>query len=429
MSDHRAVRVLRAGRLPIVIGASVVMLVVNGWLRAQTPPRLLGFSSVSSAAELDREKQFGTLLSAKANEADFDVMTAEPHHVGSPYEIRLADYVADQMKAAGLETTKYEYGVLVPWPGERMIEVVAPDRVKLDVDEETLRGDRWAAMPGILPAYNAYSPSGDVTADVVYVNFGVPADYDTLAKIGVDVKGKIVIARYGGSWRGIKPKVAAEHGAVGCIIYSDPHEDGYFKGDVYPRGPWRSQDGAQRGSVADISLYAGDPLTPSIGATRDAKRLPTKEAPSLTKIPVLPISYADALPILRNLGGPMAPQAWRGALPISYHLGPGPAIAHLKLEFDWKLVPAYDVIARLEGTERPDQWIIRGNHHDAWVFGASDPVSGTVALLEEARAVGELSKNGFKPRRTIIYAAWDGEEPGLLGSTEWVETHAEVLAR
>src|SRR5207237_1395736 len=237
------------------------------------------------------------------------------------------------------------------------------------------------------------------------------------------------IARYGGSWRGIKPKVAAEHGAVGCIIYSDPRDDGYFQGDVYPKGPFRNENGAQRGSVMDMPVHPGDPLTPGVGATKDAKRLDRKDAEVITKIPVLPISYSDALPLLRELAGPVAPTDWRGALPITYHLGPGPARVHLKLEFDWKMVTARNVIARLAGSEHPDQWIVRGNHYDAWVNGASDPISGLVAELEEARAIGELAKSGRRPKRTIIYAAWDGEEEGLLGSTEWAETHADELRR
>jgi len=238
-----------------------------------------------------------------------------------------------------------------------------------------------------------------------------------------------VLARYGGSWRGIKPKVAAEHGAVGCLIYSDPRDDGYFQGDVYPKGPYRNEWGAQRGSVADMPLFPGDPLTPGVGAVKGVKRLDLKSAPTLTKIPVMPISYGDALPLLRALGGPVAPAAWRGALPVTYHLGPGPATVRLKLEFNWDIKPIYNVVARLKGSERPDEWVIRGNHHDAWVNGADDPVSGMVALLEEARAVGELTKTGWRPKRTIVYCAWDGEEPGLLGSTEWAEAHAEELRR
>jgi N-acetylated-alpha-linked acidic dipeptidase len=241
------------------------------------------------------------------------------------------------------------------------------------------------------------------------------------------VAGKIVLARYGGSWRGIKPKLAAEHGAVGCILYSDPREDGFWQGDVYPGGAFRNEDGAQRGAVLDLPRYPGDPLTPGRGATKNAERLAIEDAETLTKIPVLPISYGDALPLLAALEGPVAPPAWRGALPLTYHIGPGPALVHLEVEHDWNTVPLYDVIATLKGSELPDEWIIRGNHHDAWVHGASDPISGLVALLEEARVVGALAKAGHRPKRTIVYAAWDGEEPGLLGSTEWVETHSAVL--
>jgi N-acetylated-alpha-linked acidic dipeptidase len=268
-----------------------------------------------------------------------------------------------------------------------------------------------------------------VTAPLVYVNYGVPRDYEELAERGIDVKGKIVIARYGGSWRGIKPKVAAEHGAVGCLIYSDPRNDGYYQGDVYPKGPFRNENGAQRGSVADMPLFPGDPLTPGVGATADAKRLDLKTAPTLTKIPVLPISYSDAQPLLRALAGPLAPDGWRGALPLTYHLGPGPATVHLKVESNWDQAIARDVIARLRGAERPDEWVIRGNHHDAWVNGADDPLSGQVAMMAEGRALGELLKTGWRPKRTIIYCAWDGEEPGLLGSTEWAEAHAETLKK
>jgi N-acetylated-alpha-linked acidic dipeptidase len=279
-----------------------------------------------------------------------------------------------------------------------------------------------------LPVYNAYSIDGDVTGELVYVNYGIPADYDELERRGIDVKGKIVIARYGGSWRGIKPKVAAERGAIGCLIFSDPRDDGYVQGDPYPTGGWRSDRGAQRGSVADMPTYPGDPLTPFVAATKDAKRPPFTEAETLTKIPVLPIAWADALPLLRAMTGPVAPAEWRGGLPTPYHLGPGPARVRLKLEFDWQLVPAYNVIATMTGSEFPDQWIVRGNHHDAWVAGATDPVSGMVAVMEEARAIAELTRTGWTPRRTLVFAGWDAEEPGLLGSTEWVEDHAGTLS-
>jgi N-acetylated-alpha-linked acidic dipeptidase len=277
-----------------------------------------------------------------------------------------------------------------------------------------------------LPTYNAYSIDGDVTAPLVYVNQGVRADYEQLDRMGVSVKGAIVIARYGGAWRGIKPKIAAEHGAVGCIIYSDPKDDGYAPGETFPAGPYRPEQGVQRGAVSD-TYYQGDPLTPGYGATKDAKRLPIEGNPQLTKIPVLPISYGDAQPLLTAIGGQTVPREWRGGLPITYHMGPGPAKVHLKVAFNWDIKPIYDVIARIPGSAFPDQWIIRGNHHDAWVNGAEDPISGQVALLEEARSMSELVKQGWKPKRTIIFCAWDGEEPGLLGSTEWVETHQDEL--
>jgi len=306
--------------------------------------------------------------------------------------------------------------------------MTAPTYFRARLEEPSLAEDSTSGQKKEqLPTYNAYSIDGDVEGELVYVNFGLPKDYEELARHGIDVRGKIALARYGGSWRGIKPKVAAEHGAVGCLIYSDPSGDGYSEGDPWPKGGWRSRDSVQRGSVADMPLYSGDALTPGVGATPDAKRLPLAEAKTLTRIPVLPISYGDAEPLLRALAGPMAPEGWRGALPLPYHLGPGPARVHLRLKFDWSLKPVNDVIAVLRGSELPDEWIVRGNHHDAWVNGATDPVSGMAALLGEARAVGQLAQQGFRPRRTLVYAAWDGEEPGLLGSTEWAETHGDEL--
>jgi N-acetylated-alpha-linked acidic dipeptidase len=348
--------------------------------------------------------------------------------VGSPFGKEVAEFLAAQFRGWGYDTRIETFQVLFPTPVARVVEMVAPTRFAAKLAEPALKEDSTSAQASEqLPVYNAYSVDGDVTGELVYVNYGVPRDYEELERRGIDVKGRIVIARYGGSWRGIKPKVAAEHGAIGCLIYSDPRDDGYFQGDPYPRGSWRSEQAAQRGSVADMPLYPGDPLTPGVGATADARRLPLGEARTLTRIPVLPLSWSDALPLLRELAGPLAPEAWRGALPIAYHLGPGPARVHLKLAFDWKQVPAYDVIAVMRGAERPDEWIIRGNHHDAWVNGANDPVSGLVAMMAEAKAVAALRQEGFVPRRSIVYAAWDGEEPGLLGSTEWAEAHAAEL--
>ncbi len=405
--------------------------------------RLIAVSLLLTLPLAARQPIFGFADSSKqhALEAKFDAslnrdnlrtwmkrLTARPHHLGSPYGKENAEYIASLFRSWGYETEIERFDVLFPTPKTRVVELLAPQRFAAKLVEPPLAEDGTSdQIREMLPPFNAYSIDGNVTGDLVYVNYGVPRDYEELARNGIDVRGKIVIARYGGSWRGIKPKVAAEHGAIGCIIYSDPRDDGYFAGDVYPKGAYRSDGSAQRGSVADMPVYSGDPLTPGVGATTNAKRLDRKDATTLTKIPVLPISYGDALPLLRALSGPVAPDSWRGALPITYHLGPGPARVHLEVAFDWNIVPAYDVIARLRGSELPDQWIVRGNHHDAWVHGASDPISGLVALMEEARAIGELAKAGLRPRRTLVYAAWDGEEQGLLGSTEWVETHLPEL--
>ena len=390
---------------------------------------VLGFNQEGATHQRSLEAQLDSLLQKDHLREWMKRMAARPHHLGSAYGKENAEFIAALFRSWGFETVIEEFKVLFPSPRKRFLEMTAPEKFMARLMEPEIKEDSTSGQAGQLPIYNAFSVDGDVQGQLVYVNYGVPKDYEVLAEKGIDVNGKIVIARYGVSWRGIKPKVAAEHGAIGCLIYSDPREDGYFQGDPYPKGAWRNEFGAQRGSVVDMSLYPGDPLTPGAGATEDAKRLSIKEAPTLTKIPVLPIAYSDALPLLRALGGPVAPQDWRGALPLTYHLGPGAATVHLTVEFDWKLVRAYDVIAKIRGSERPDQWIIRGNHHDAWVFGAYDPLSALVALLEEARAVGELSKSGWRPKRTLVYAAWDGEEPGLLGSTEWVEAHDEELKK
>jgi N-acetylated-alpha-linked acidic dipeptidase len=389
---------------------------------------LLGFSDEGARAQRGLEQRFDAALRADDLREWMRRLSARPHSLGSPYGKENADFLASLFRSWGYDTRIEEFGVLFPTPKTRVLEMVEPTRFQALLSEPALKEDATSDQAAEqLPVYNAYSIDGDVTGPLVYVNYGVPKDYEELERRGVDVKGKVVIARYGGSWRGIKPKVAAEHGAVGCLIYSDPRDDGYFEGDVYPEGAYRNERGAQRGSVADMPLFPGDPLTPGVGATPDAKRLARSEAPTITKIPVMPISYSDATPLLRALRGPVAPESWRGALPLTYHVGPGPAKVHLKLAFDWKQVPAYDVIARLPGSERPDEWIVRGNHHDAWVNGANDPISGLVPMLAEAKAIAELHKGGWSPRRTIVFAAWDGEEPGLLGSTEWVEAHADEL--
>jgi N-acetylated-alpha-linked acidic dipeptidase len=380
------------------------------------------------SAERDWEQKFQALPQPANLREYMQAIASEPHHAGSPGSRKVADYILGKFTSWGLNATIEQSEALIPFPVDRVLELVSPDRYTASLREPAVAVDPDSSDPGGLPTFNAYAADGDVTADLVYVNYGTPEDYEGLAKLNVDVKGKIVLARYGRSWRGIKPKVAWEHGAVGCIIYSDPRDDGYFQGDVYAEGAWRPGAGVQRGGVMDMPIHPGDPLTPGTAAASGAPRLDRAQSKTLLKIPVLPISYDDALPLLRNLKGAVAPEAWRGALPVTYHVGPGPAKVHLKLSFDWQIRPLYNVIARIDGSEYPDEWVIQGNHHDAWVTGASDPTSGNVALMETARGLAELLKAGWKPRRTIIMASWDGEEWGLLGSTEWAEKHREELA-
>jgi N-acetylated-alpha-linked acidic dipeptidase len=390
---------------------------------------LRGYLGNSAASEQEWEQKFQAIPSPDNMKSYMQLLAAEPHHVGSSYDEKNSEWLLAQYKKWGWDAHMETFQVLFPTPKERLLELVEPTHFVATLREAPVPGDPTSSQQNEqLPTYNAYSADGDVTAPLVYANYGVPEDYEQLDRMGISVKGAIVITRYGHSWRGIKPKLAAEHGAVGCIIYSDPRDDGYYEGEVFPKGPYRPDDGVQRGSVAKMEIYPGDPLTPGVGATADAKRLALKDAETLETIPVLPISYGDALPLLKALGGPVAPDNWRGALPLTYHVGPGPAKVHLKLSFNWDLKPVRDVVAKLPGSVYPDEWVMRGNHYDAWVNGAEDPISGQVAELEEARSMGELYKQGWRPKRTIIYFAWDGEEPGLLGSTEWVEEHAAELA-
>jgi N-acetylated-alpha-linked acidic dipeptidase len=408
----------------------LVPLLAATLLAAEPGGGLTGFTVESARAEREWETRFKALPNPDSLRSYMRLLSARPHHVGSPYDKANAEWLQARLASWGWDAKLERFDVLFPTPRTRVVELVAPTRFRTKLEEPAVAGDPTTSQRAEqLPSYNAYSADGDVTAPLVYVNYGVPADYERLGRLGVSVKGAIVIARYGGSWRGIKPKVAAENGAVGCLIYSDPKDDGYWVTDVFPAGPARPRDGVQRGSVADMPVHPGDPLTPGIGAVPGAPRLPLDSATTLTRIPVLPISYGDAQPLLAALRGPVAPAEWRGALPITYHVGAGPARVHLVVKSNWDTKPIYDVIARIPGAEAPDEWVVRGNHYDAWVNGAVDPISGQISLLEEARALGELRKQGWKPRRTIVYAAWDGEEPGLLGSTEWVETHAEELDR
>jgi len=412
--------------------ASIVLiftLVASSFSFGADDAALVGYSPKSSASEREWEAKFKAIPDPANLREYMQRLSARPHHVGSPYDKDNAEWILAHFKEWGLDAHIETFHVLFPTPKLRVVEMVSPTKFTAKLEEPAIAIDPTSNQKSEqLPTYNAYSVDGDVTAPLVFVNYGLPEDYDKLERLGVSVKGAIVIAKYYHSWRGVKPKVASEHGAIGCLIYSEPQDDGYTVDNVFPNGPMRNPDGVQRGSVMDFaSSNPGDPLTPGWGATEGAKRLTIKEAKSLTKIPVMPISYGDAQPLLAALAGPMAPEEWRGSLPIPYHVGPGPAKVHLKVEFNWDIKPVYDVIAKIPGSVAPEEWIVRGNHHDAWVNGAEDPVSGQVSLMEEARGLAQLVKQGWKPRRTIIYTAWDGEEPMLLGSTEWAEMHADEL--
>jgi len=418
----------RTAAIASILFVGISLAPIGSHVAADELP-LFGYSAESSRVERQWEEKLRAIPSPENLRAYMQKLSAHPHHVGSPADKENAEWIAAKFKEFGLDTHIEQFDVLFPTPKERLVELVeGGPKFVAKLQEPALKQDPTSdQLNEQLPTYNAYSIDGDVTAPLVYVNYGIPEDYEQLDRMGISVAGKIVIARYYHSWRGIKPKVAAEHGALGCLIYSDPHEDGFVQGETYPAGAFRPPDGVQRGSVADMPFYPGDPLTPGVGATKDAKRLKIEDAPTITKIPVLPISYADAQPLLAALTGRVAPEGWRGGLGITYHIGPGPAKVHLKVKSNWDIKPLYDVIGEIPGATFPGEWVIRGNHHDGWVNGAEDPISGQVALMEEARALGDLVKSGWKPKRTIIYCAWDGEEPGLLGSTEWAEQHYDEL--
>jgi N-acetylated-alpha-linked acidic dipeptidase len=408
------------------------LLAATGFFSAvalAAPDDLTGFKAASSDAERAAEKAFDGALDPAEMRAWLQQMSAEPNPVGSEHDKANADFMLAKYKEWGWDARIETFEVLAPSPKSVLLELVGPTPFKAKLAEAAVDGDHTAGAAGTMPAYNAFGADGDVTGDLVYANYGLESDFAELARRGIDVKGKIVLTRYGACFRGLKARNAQEHGAIACLIYSDPHEDGYFVGDPYPKGAWRPEDGIQRGSVEDLTLYAGDALTPGVGATKDAKRLDPADAMVLPKIPVLPLSYGDAKPLLAALEGPVAPAAWRGALPLTYHLGPGPAKVHVAVASDWGLKTIYDVIAVMPGSTFPNQWVIRGNHHDGWVTGAWDPLAGNVSVMEEAKAIGALVKTGWRPKRTLVYCSWDGEEYGLLGSTEWAETHAAELQR
>jgi N-acetylated-alpha-linked acidic dipeptidase len=407
-------------------GASAFLAAAPAALAA--PGAILGFSPAAAEAERALEARFDASLSPEAIRERLRLMSAEPNQVGSPHDKANAEYTLAQFKAWGWDAHIEVFSVLYPTPKAESLELLGPAPFKASLTEPPIPGDESSArQAGGLPAYVAYGADGDVTAPLIYVNYGMPADYLALARLGLDVKGKIVIARYGAGWRGLKPKLAYEHGAVGCIIYSDPADDGYGAGDAYPKGPWRPEFGLQRGSVQDIPIESGDPLTPGYGAVEGAPRLTLAQAKTILHIQVIPISWGEAQHFLAALEGPVAPKGWRGSLPITYHVGGAGVQAHLMVQSNWDQKPLYDVIAVMKGSRFPDEWVIRGNHRDGWVFGAEDPLSGQTALMEEAKSLGALAKSGWRPARTLIYASWDGEEPGLLGSTEWAETHAAEL--
>lgn len=394
-------------------------------LNAET---IIGFSEEGSLYQKQIETDYDRSLNALEMDKWMKYLSKEPHHVGSLAGKENAEYIAQLFESWGFDVEIEEYYVLIPTPMIRELSLISPTTYKATLTEDSLVEDPSTFVrENLLPPYNAFSIDGKVEGELVFVNYGMPQDYEILDRYGIDVKGKIAIAKYGKSWRGIKPKLAGEKGAIATIIYSDPADDGYGMGDVYPKGPFKNDSAVQRGSVMDMPTYPGDVLTPGIGATKTAERLSFEEATTITKIPVLPISYRDALPLLSAMGGPAVPKEWRGGLPITYHLGPGPAKVKLNLKFNWQTTTAYNVIAKLNGSLYPDEWVIRGNHHDGWNHGAADPISGMVALLAEAKSVAKLAKSGKRPARTIIYAAWDAEEVGLIGSTEWAEEHADEL--
>jgi N-acetylated-alpha-linked acidic dipeptidase len=406
---------------------ALALAVVQSPAPAPAPALIRGFSRDMLPAQQQREEALRAVPSRDSLRARMRLLAAFPHEAGTERSRRVAELILARFRAAGLDARIEEFEALMPRPTSRLVQLVAPESVLATLRETEVAGDPTSGQTDQLPTYNAFSPDGDVTGDLVYVNYGVPDDYKVLDSLGIDVRGKIVIARYGRSWRGIKPKLAAERGAIGCLIYSDPRDDGYFVDDVYPAGPMRPPQGVQRGSVMDMPTYPGDPLSPGWGSVPGGRKLTVAEAQTIAKIPVLPISYGDAEPLLRQLKGPVPPEGWRGSLPLTYHIGPGPARVRIAIKFEWASRPLHNVIARVPGAVHPNQWVIYGNHHDAWVNGANDPISGMVTVEEAARAVGALLKTGWRPARTLVFAAWDGEEWGLLGSTEWAEHHAAEL--
>jgi len=411
-------------RLGAVTGVLIAGLGVLGAGRAGP---LRGFLPAEARREAEFEAQFRRLPTPDRAGEDLRVLTQEPHVAGTPGDYRTAQFVLNQFRASGLDAEIVDYRVLLAYPRRVKVDLVEPIRRRGPTPENSTRRRGGKDFDGLLP-YNAYSPSGDVSAEVVYANYGMPQDYDRLKSAGIDVAGKIVLVRYGRCFRGVKARVAEDRGAAGLLIYSDPADDGYRFGEVFPRGPWRPPTAVERGSILSLSDYSGDPVTPGAVATKRARRLPMGKA-RLPRVPTAPLSYGDAEPILEHLEGPAAPPDWQGALPLNYRFGPGPSKVHLKLSMDFRVRPIWDVEARIPGAEHPEEWVVVGNHRDAWGYGAADPASGTAPLLAVARGFGQLLQQGWRPKRTIILASWDAEEFGLIGSTEWAEEHAAQLAQ
>ncbi|HXM60400.1 MAG TPA: M28 family metallopeptidase [Terriglobales bacterium] len=390
------------------------------------------FGFRDAAVETEQESRFLAVPDPKLAEQHLHVLTQAPHVAGSPEDKATADYVAQKFREAGLDTETVEYRVWMNYPKEISVDVSAPADVHMHgPTPEHVEGDSYADDPRVITPFNAMSPSGDAEAEVVYANYGTPEDFKKLEQLKVDVRGKIVLVRYGQNFRGVKAFLAQERGAAGIIIYSDPADDGWRRGDKYPNGPWRPDTGVQRGSIGYMFEFPGDPTTPGIASVPslpDAKRTAPEQSAQLPKILSTPLSYGDAWPILEHLGGPDSPREWQGALPFTYHLGPGPVKVKMHLKQDYQFRTIWDVIGRVRGSENPDEWVVAGNHRDAWVFGAVDPNSGTAAMLEAVHGLGELLKSGWRPKRTIILGSWDGEEEGLIGSTEWGEQHDSELA-
>jgi N-acetylated-alpha-linked acidic dipeptidase len=413
----------------VFLGINTNLRPVLSQSSATPPANLDGFTSEGSTTERRWEEEFRSVPAPDSAREHLRRLTVEPHVAGTKEDYATAVYVRDQIRSYGISSELKEYDVLLPYPKQpSIVELISPRRERLTVKESVIPEDPSSSNPKIIPLFNGYSPSGDVTAPLVYVNYGLPPDYEALKKLGVDVKGKLAIARYGNSFRGVKAKVAEDNGAIGLIVYSDPADDGYMQGDVYPKGPWRPSSSGQRGSVQYGFQAPGDPLTPGKPAVPGVPRLKLEEVTTVPRIPVQPLSYGDARRLLEPLRGPVRPKGFQGGLPFPYHVGGTEYVrVHLKTLMDYQVRKIWDVISRIDGDEEKDRWVIMGNHRDAWTFGAVDPNSGTTAMLEAARAFGALLKKGWKPRRTIVLGSWDGEEYGLLGSTEWVEENADEL--